>query len=76
MWYNVTHWKDGDNMVSEAQKRSRDKWDAEHMSTLGCKIKKEDADVFRAVCAAEGKTINAVLAELVKEYIEKHKPSD
>ena len=60
-------------MVSEAQKRSRDRWDALHMVTLGCKLKKEDADKFRAACAAEGKSANAVLKESALKYINDHK---
>lgn len=56
-------------MVSEAQKRSRDKWDASNMATIGCKIKKETADKFRQACEKNGAKPNAVLKNLVMDYI-------
>ena len=55
--------------VSEAQKKSRDKWDRENMTTLGCKVKKEDAAAFRAFAKEQGKTTNTVLKEYVQECI-------
>ena len=33
--------------VSESQKRAADKYNREHMATLGCKVKKEEAAAFK-----------------------------
>ena len=55
--------------VSEAQKRAADKYNREHMTTLGCKVKKEEATAFMELCACRGKTSNTVLKEFVLETI-------
>lgn len=56
--------------VSESRKRANAKWDKENMITLGCKIKKEQAEAFKAYCVSLGKTSNAVLREYVLGCIE------
>lgn len=56
-------------MVQESQKRAARKWDSENMSTLGCKVKKEHAETFKAYCAGQGKTSNAVLRDYVLDCI-------
>lgn len=56
--------------VSEAQKKASDKYNREHMTTLGCKVRKEDAEYFKAYCASEGKTANTALREYVMKCIE------
>lgn len=58
--------------VSEAQKRAADKYNREHMTTLGCKVKKEEAAAFKEHCASQGKTSNTVLKEFVLEIIERN----
>lgn len=58
--------------VSEAQKKSRDKWDKENMTTLGCKVKKEEAAAFKEYANEQGKTSNTVLKEFVQECIKKN----
>ena len=50
---------------SEAQKKASNKYNAAHMATLGCKVKKAEAEAFRAYAEAHGKTSNA----LIKEYV-------
>ena len=57
-------------MPTEAQKRAKAKWNAEHLTTLGCAIRKEKAEQFKQKCAEDGKSANAVLLELVEKYIE------
>ena len=54
---------------SEAQKKASLKWDKENMSTIGCKVKKEHAEKFKAYCTEQGKTSNAVLREYVLDCI-------
>lgn len=55
--------------VSNAQKKSRDKWDKANMSVLGCKVRKEQAEKFKQYAAEQGKTANAVLKDYVLEKI-------
>ena len=54
---------------SEAQKKAALKWDKENMSVLGCKVKKSQAEKFKAYCTEQGKTSNSVLREYVLECI-------
>lgn len=55
--------------LSDAQKRASNKYNLEHMTTLGCKVKKEQAAAFKAYCADHGKTSNTVLKDYVLECI-------
>lgn len=59
-------------MVTEAQKKASAKWDKENMVVLACKVKRETAEQFKAACAAQGTTSNAVLQQAVKAYLEEH----
>lgn len=54
---------------SDAQKRASNKYNLEHMATLGCKVKKGQAEAFKAYCADQGKTANNVLKEYVLDCI-------
>lgn len=55
--------------VSDSQKKARDKWDGENMATLGCKVKKEQAEKFKAAALRSGTTANAMLKSYVLEVI-------
>ena len=55
--------------VAESRKRANVKWDAENMTKLGCRVKKEQADRFKAYCSEIGKTSNAVLRDYVLDCI-------
>lgn len=57
--------------VSEAHKKGNRKWDKENMTTLGYKVKKEEAAAFKEYAAERGKTSNTVLKEFVQECINK-----
>ena len=59
-------------MVTAARKRANAKWDKENMVVLACKVKRETAEQFKAACAAQGATSNAVLQQAVKAYLEEH----
>lgn len=55
--------------VSEAQKKANRQWDKENMITLGCKVKREQAEKFKKYAADNGKTANALLKDFVLEKI-------
>ncbi len=55
--------------VSDSQKKARDKWDAENMATIGCKVKKEQAEKFKAHAKSQGTTANSLLKKYVLETI-------
>ena len=58
--------------VSEIQKRARNKWDAANMTVLGCKVRKDKAEEFKAVCAEAGTTVNAVFTEAMDRFLDAH----
>lgn len=58
-------------MPSDAQKRASNKYNLEHMATLGCKVKKKEAESFKTYCSTQGKTSNTVLKEYVLDCISK-----
>ena len=54
---------------TNAQKRATKKYQKENISSLACRVRKEQAQKFKAYCEAQGKTSNAVLKEFVLECI-------
>ena len=56
--------------VSEAQMKANRQLDKENMITLGCKVKREQAEKFKKYAADNGKTANALLKDFVLEKIE------
>ena len=56
--------------VSEAQKRASNKYNREHMATLACKVKKIQAEKFKAYAESKGTTANALIKDYVLEAIQ------
>lgn len=56
--------------LTEAQKRANNKYIAEHMTVLGCKVRKEYADKVREKAKAEGTSVNAILKKALDEFLE------
>ena len=52
-----------------AQKRASAKYQRENIASLACRVKKEQAEKFKAYCESMGKTSNAVLRECVLSCI-------
>ena len=62
--------KEGDFMApTDAQKRASAKYQRENIASLACRVKKNQAEKFRAYCADKGKTANAVLRDYVLDCI-------
>lgn len=57
---------------TEAQKRANAKWDAQHMTTVSVKMRKDLAAQLTAAAKANGTTRNAVLLAAAREYIRTH----
>ena len=55
---------------SEAQKKASAKYQKENIASLACRVKKEQAEKFKAFCEERGKTSNAVLREYVLSCID------
>lgn len=57
-------------MPTEAQKKAAAKYHRENIASLACRVRKEQAERFKAYCESRGTTANAVLREYVLECIE------
>ena len=51
--------------ISEKKKASNAKWDSANMATIGCRVKKSQAEAFKAYCKGRGQTSNTVLKDYV-----------
>lgn len=51
--------------ASEAQKKAAAKYHRENIASIACRVRKEQAEQFKAYCESQGKTSNAVLKEFV-----------
>lgn len=56
-------------MPTEAQKRTRDKWDAENMSVISCKLKREIAENFKTAAKSNGTTPNELFRGWIAAYL-------
>lgn len=54
---------------TEAQRRASAKYQRENIASLACRVKKEQAEKFKAYCTDLGKTSNAVLKDYVLDCI-------
>lgn len=57
---------------TEAQKRANAKWDAQHMTTVSVKMRKDLAAQLTAAAKANGTTRNAILLKAARDYIQTH----
>lgn len=56
--------------VEETQRKARNKWDAANMTVLGCKIRKDRAEEFKAACKEAGTTPNSVFSNAISDFME------
>ena len=56
--------------ISPAKKASNARWDKDNMTTLGCRVKREDAEKYHAAAKSQGTTINAVLKCALEELLD------
>ena len=56
-------------MPTDAQSRARNQWDAENMSVISCKLKREIAESFKAAAKSNGTTPNALIRGWIAAYL-------
>ena len=59
-------------MVSRAKRASNNRWDADNMTVLGCKVRRDRAERFKAACKASGTTPNAVFNRAIDETLKQY----
>lgn len=55
--------------LTEAQRRANNKYIKEHMTTVACKLRKEQAERFKVVCSDNGVTPNEVLKVAMNDFL-------
>ena len=56
---------------TEAQKRAEAKYAKKNLTIVGCKVRREEAEAFKAVCKAAGTTPNAAFRQCMKDFMQK-----
>lgn len=55
--------------LTDAKRRANNKYIAEHMTVLGCKIRKDKAEAFKQACKDAGTTPNAVFTAAINAFM-------
>ena len=55
--------------TSESKKQSTRKWDKENMTTVGCRLTKDKAALFRSSCTKLGTCPNKVFIKAIEATI-------
>ena len=55
--------------VSDAKRKSNEKWDRENMAYQTVKVRRDLLEQFKATCAERGDRVNTVLREAMENYI-------
>ena len=61
---------------SEAQKRAKNKYDAAHYTIVGCKVRKEYAELFRVACYDRGTTPAEVFKKAIAAFLAENAPAE
>lgn len=59
--------------LTDAKRRANNKYIAANMTVLGCKVRKDRAEEFKAACKAAGTTPNAVFTAAINKFMEEQK---
>ena len=62
--------------VSRAKRASNNKWDKENMKIVACKIKKDDAELFKEYAENNKTTPNALLRTYIYKCIGKENENE
>lgn len=57
--------------LTDAQRRANNKYISEHMTVLGCKVRKDYAERVRQKAKDEGTSVNAILKRALDDFMEK-----
>lgn len=56
--------------LTDAQRRANNRYISEHMTVLGCKVRKDYADRVRQKAKDEGTSVNAILKKALDDFLE------
>lgn len=55
--------------LTDARRRANNKYAAQHMTVLGCKVRKEYAEQVKQEAQRRGTTVNAIFTKALKEFM-------
>jgi hypothetical protein len=55
--------------LTESQRRANNKYISEHMTVLGCKVRKDYAEKVRNKAKEEGISVNSILKKALDEFL-------
>lgn len=58
--------------VSRAKRKANNNWDTQNMTVLGCKVRKDKAELFKGACKEAGTTPNAVFTKAMNIFMIEH----
>ena len=61
-------------MVSKSKAAANNKWTDSNMKIINVKIRNDQAEEFKRLCALNGDTAYGVLKKAIEDYIEQNKP--
>lgn len=56
--------------LTDAKRRANNKYIAEHMTILGCKVRKDYAERVKEKAKDTGTTVNAILKKALDDFLE------
>ena len=56
--------------ISEAKKKSNQKWDKENMTNLAIRVRRTYADQIRAACRAAGTTPATIMRQAIDDFMQ------
>ena len=60
----------------EVHKRNNVKWDRENMRSLSCRVRTEQADIFKQYCAENNTTPGRIIKDYVLSLIDEYTKKD
>ena len=60
----------------EVHKRNNVKWDRENMRSLSCRVRTEQADIFKQYCADNNTTPGRIIKDYVLSLIDEYTKKD
>ena len=58
--------------LSESKRRANNKWDAANMTVLGCKVRRDRAEQFKAACKKNGTSPTAIFLAAMEKFMEEY----
>ena len=65
--------------MNDMSNNTSKEWDKENMRTVSCRLRKDEAEAFKRLCASKGTTVHAALARYIRLAIHDlpiHRPEE